>query len=172
METIAAGSSGFRSGTLCVCVCVRARARGCVHAYVHVCVCACMCMCVRACVRACACMCACMCVCVCACAELFSHVRLSATPWSITRQAPLSVEFSKQEYWSGLPFPIPGDLPDPGIEPTSPASPILASRFFTIEPPEKPQLLIKLPQTVIEVTLLFILKDLTYEAPEMVLSME
>ena len=116
METIAAGSSGFRSGTLCVCVCVRARARGCVHAYVHVCVCACMCMCVRACVRACACMCACMCVCVCACAELFSHVRLSATPWSITRQAPLSVEFSKQEYWSGLPFPIPGDLPDPGIE--------------------------------------------------------
>ena len=60
--------------------------------------------------------CVCMCACVRVCAELFSHVRLSATPWSITLQAPLSVEFSKQEYWSGLPFPMSGDFPDPGIE--------------------------------------------------------
>ena len=45
-------------------------------------------------------------------------------------QAPLSMEFSKKEYWSGLPFPIPGDLPDPGIEPTSPMFPSLAGRFF------------------------------------------
>ena len=45
-------------------------------------------------------------------------------------QAPLSMEFSKQEYWSGLPFPIPGDLPDPGIEPMSPMFPSLAGRFF------------------------------------------
>ena len=44
-----------------------------------------------------------------------------ATPWSIACQAPLSMGFSKQEYWSGLPFPSPGDLPDPGIEPRSPA---------------------------------------------------
>ena len=50
-------------------------------------------------------------------------------------QAPLSMGFPRQEYWSGLPFPPPGDLPDPGIEPVSPA---LAGRFFTPEPPEKP----------------------------------
>ena len=45
----------------------------------------------------------------------------SATPWTVACQAPLSMEFSKQEYWSGLPFPSPGDLPDPGIEARSPA---------------------------------------------------
>jgi len=45
----------------------------------------------------------------------------SATPWTIACQAPLSLEFSRQEYWSGLPFPSSGDLPDPGIEPGSPA---------------------------------------------------
>ena len=44
-----------------------------------------------------------------------------ATPWTIARQAPLSMGFSRQEYWSGLPFPSPGDLPDPGIEPGFPA---------------------------------------------------
>ena len=43
------------------------------------------------------------------------------TPWTVARQAPLSMGFSRQEYWSGLPFPSPGDLPDPGIEPWSPA---------------------------------------------------
>ena len=47
------------------------------------------------------------------------------------------MEFSRQEYWSGLPFPIPGDLPDSGIKPLSPASPTLAARFFTTEPPGK-----------------------------------
>ena len=55
------------------------------------------------------------------------------TPQTIAHQALLSMEFSKQEYWSGLPFPSPGDLPDPGIKP---ASVELAGRFFTIEPPE------------------------------------
>ena len=51
-----------------------------------------------------------------------SRVRLFATPWTAAYQAPLSVGFSRQEYWSGLPFPSPGDLPDPGkIEPGSPA---------------------------------------------------
>ena len=49
-----------------------------------------------------------------------SHQILCA-PWTVTRQSPLSMEFSKQEYWSGLPFPSPGDLPDPGIEPGSPS---------------------------------------------------
>ena len=52
-----------------------------------------------------------------------SHVRLIATLWTVAHQAPLSLEFSEQEYWSGWPFPSPGDLPDPGIKPTSPASP-------------------------------------------------
>ncbi|CAI9152054.1 unnamed protein product [Rangifer tarandus platyrhynchus] len=59
-----------------------------------------------------------------------------ATPWTIAHQAPLSMEFSRQEYWSGLPFPSPGDLPDPGIEPMSP---VLACGFFTTEPPAKPK---------------------------------
>ena len=48
--------------------------------------------------------------------KLLSHVRLFATPWSVAHQAPLSMGFSRQEYWSGLPFPSPGDLPDPGID--------------------------------------------------------
>jgi len=61
----------------------------------------------------------------------FSHVWLFATPWIPARQAPLSMGFSRQEYWSGLPFPSPGDLPNPGIEPTSFMSPELAGRFFT-----------------------------------------
>ena len=50
-----------------------------------------------------------------------SCVRLFATPWTVAHQAPPSMRFSRQEYWSGLPFPSPGDLPDPGIEPRSPA---------------------------------------------------
>ena len=49
--------------------------------------------------------------------ELLSHVRLFATPWTVAHQAPPSMEFTRQEYWSGLPFPSPGDLPDPGIKP-------------------------------------------------------
>ena len=55
----------------------------------------------------------------CMCAQLLSHVLLFATPWTVAHQAPLSVGFSHQEYWSGLPFPPPEDLPDPGIEPES-----------------------------------------------------
>ena len=50
-----------------------------------------------------------------------SRVQLFATPWTVAYQAPLSMGFSRQEYWSGLPFPSPGDLPDPGIKPGSPA---------------------------------------------------
>ena len=53
---------------------------------------------------------------------LFSHVQFFATPWTVPRQTPLSLGFSRQEYWSGLPCPPPGDLHDPGLEPTSPAA--------------------------------------------------
>ena len=60
----------------------------------------------------------------------FSYVWLFVTPWTIAYQAPLSTEFSRQKYCSGLPFPSPEDLPDPGTEPKSPASQSLAGRFF------------------------------------------
>ena len=60
-----------------------------------------------------------------------SRVQLFATPWTVARQAPLSMGFSRQEYWSGLPCPPPGHLPDPGIKPTSLMSPALAGEFFT-----------------------------------------
>ena len=62
----------------------------------------------------------------------------SVTPWTVAHQAPLSMAFSRQEYWSGLLFPTPGDLPDPGIKPASLASPVLASGFFPLVPPGKP----------------------------------
>ena len=61
----------------------------------------------------------------------FSHVGFLATPWTVAYQTSLSMGFSRQEYWSGLPFPPPGDLPNPGIKPASLSSPILAGRFFT-----------------------------------------
>ena len=53
--------------------------------------------------------------------QLLSHVWLLVTLWTVACQAPLSMGFSRQEYWSGLPFPVPGHLPDPGIEPTAPS---------------------------------------------------
>ena len=62
-----------------------------------------------------------MCVCV------LNHVQLFATLWTVACQAPLSMEFSMQEYWSGLPFSLAGDIPDPRIKPVSPA---LAGGFF------------------------------------------
>ena len=65
----------------------------------------------------------------------FSCVRLCVTLWTTACEVPLSLGFSRQEYWSGLPCPPPGDLPDPGMEPTSPA---LASRFFIAELLGKP----------------------------------
>ena len=63
---------------------------------------------------------------------LVSRVRLFATPWTVVHQAPVSTEFSRQEYWSGLPVPSPGDLPDPGTEPASPA---LQAGSLPSEPP-------------------------------------
>ena len=68
---------------------------------------------------------------LCVCVKLLSHVHLFATPWTVARQAPLSMGFSREEYWSGLPCPPPGDLPDPGIEPKSLMSPPLAGGFLT-----------------------------------------
>ena len=65
---------------------------------------------------------------------LLSRVQLFGTPWIVACQAPLSTEFSRQEYWSGLPFPSLGDLPDPGIEPRSPA---LQADSFSSEPSGK-----------------------------------
>ena len=66
-----------------------------------------------------------------------SRIWLFATPWTVAYQAPLSMKFSRQEYWSGLPFPPAGDLPDPGTEPVCPA---LTGGFFTTVPPGKPSL--------------------------------
>ena len=72
------------------------------------------------------CVCVCLCVCVCVCARVhtqpLSHVRLFATLWTVDCQAPLSLGFPRQEYWSGLPLPSPGNLPDPEIKLVSPAS--------------------------------------------------
>ena len=67
--------------------------------------------------------------------KLLSHVQLFATPWTVAYQAPRSMEFSRQEYWSGLPFPSQGDLPNPGIEP---GSPILQADALLSEPLGKP----------------------------------
>ena len=68
-----------------------------------------------------------------------SCVRLSATRWTVAYQASPSMGFSSQEYWSGLPFPSSGDLPNPGIEPGSPA---LEANTLTSEPPGKPEKLL------------------------------
>ena len=80
-----------------------------------------------------------MCVLVC------SVVSDSATPWTVAHQAPPSAEFFRQEFWSGLPFPPPGDLPGPGIKPVTLSSPASASRFFTATPPGKPCRYMQMP---------------------------
>ena len=67
--------------------------------------------------------------------KLLSHVQLFMTPWTVAYQAPLSMGFFRQGYWSGLPFPSPGNLPDPGIEP---GSPTLQADALQSEPPGKP----------------------------------
>ena len=67
--------------------------------------------------------------------ESLSQVQIFATPWTVAHQAPLSMGFSRQEYWNGLPFPSPANLPDPGIEPRSPA---LQVDSLPSEPPRKP----------------------------------
>jgi len=74
---------------------------------------------------------------VCACSAAKSYLAFFILVDYIARQAPLSMGFSRQEYWSGLPFSPPGDLLDPGIKPLSSASPELAGQLFTTEPPGK-----------------------------------
>ena len=73
----------------------------------------------------------------CGCSDVSSSF---ATPWTVAHQVPLSVGSSHQEYWSGLPLPSPGDLPNTGIKPTPPVAPASAGKFFTTEPPGKPLL--------------------------------
>ena len=68
---------------------------------------------------------------MCVCTHARSHVGCFVTPGTVVCQASLSTGLPRHEYWSGLPFPTPEDLPDPGIEPFSLASPALADRFFT-----------------------------------------
>ena len=72
----------------------------------------------------------------CVCVKSLSHVQLFETPWTVAHQTPQSMSFPRQEYSSSLPFPSPGDLPDPGIKLMSPE---LAGGFFTTEPPGNPQ---------------------------------
>ena len=70
-------------------------------------------------------------------AQSLSHVLLFETPWTVARQAPLTRWFSQQEYWSRLPFPTPGDLPDPGFEPVFLVPPTLAGGFIITVQPRK-----------------------------------
>ena len=77
-------------------------------------------------------------------ASVLGHVQLLRTPWTVACQSPLSMEFSRQEYWSGLPIPSLGDLPNIWIEPMSLAFPALVGVFFTTEPRGKPFLPIML----------------------------
>ena len=76
---------------------------------------------------------------VCVCSVMSNPLQ----PWTMASWAPLSMEFSRQEYWNWLPFPPPWDLPNPGTELTTLVSPALASRFLTAEPPWKPKVLYK-----------------------------
>ena len=92
-------------------------------------------MCVCVCVHAC------MCTCTHGSAQLLNRVQLFAIPWTVVCKAPLPLEFSRQEYWNGLPFPTPGDLPDPAIKPLSLVSPALADGFLTTVPSEKPYII-------------------------------
>ena len=79
-----------------------------------------------------------LCFWTCVHAQLLSGVQHFVTPWPIAHQALLPTEFSRRDYWSGLPFSSPGDRSQPETEPMSPVFPAWAGRFFTTEPPEKP----------------------------------
>ena len=76
--------------------------------------------------------------------KLLSHVRLFVTPWTVVQQAPPSMRFSRPEYWSGLPFPSPGDLPNPGVEPRSST---LQVDILPAESQAKPQTAICFPNS-------------------------
>ena len=81
------------------------------------------------------CVCACACVCVCTRVRALNRAQLFVTPWTVAHQASLSTGFSRQEYWSGLPFSPPGNLPNPGIEDGSPTR---QADSLSSEPPGKP----------------------------------
>ena len=87
--------------------------------------------------------------------KLLSRVRLFATPWTAAYQAPPSVGFSRQECWSGLPFPSPGNLPDPGIEPGSPSLQVDA---LPSEPLGKPQVVVKYFEQILQTSDYIVLK--------------
>ena len=76
------------------------------------------------------CVCVCLCMCVCVCVYVLSRVLLIVTPWTAALQAPLSMELPRQEYWTGLPVPSPGNLPNPGIQSARLMSPELAGGFL------------------------------------------
>ena len=99
------------------------------------------------------CVCVCVCVCVHACTHVISFVLFFQTPWTVVSQAPLSMGFSRQEYWSGLPFSLPRNLPNEGIEPASPMSPALAGGFFTTDPPGKTYLIDDFKQFMLPIQL-------------------
>ena len=93
--------------------------------------------------------CVCVCVCLCVCLYIvesmlaYLHAKLlksclTVILWTVACQAPLSTGFSRQEYWSGLPCPPPGDLPNPGMEPTFPAAPALQADFLLLSHQEAP----------------------------------
>ena len=84
--------------------------------------------------------------------KLLSRVQLFATPWTIAYQAPPSMGFSRQECWSGLPFPSPGDLPDPGNEPGSPA---LQADTLPSEPLGKPDIVLDAKTNLLDIFLSF-----------------
>ena len=84
--------------------------------------------------------------------KLLSRVQLFATPWTIAYQAPPSMGFSRQECWSGLPFPSPGDLPDPGNEPGSPA---LQADTLSSEPLGKPDIVLDAKTNLLDIFLSF-----------------
>ena len=103
---------------------------------------------------------------------VLSHAWLFATLRMVARQAPLSMGFSRQEYWRGLPFSPPGDLPNPEVEAVSPA---LAGRFFTTEPPGKPNITYGISQICLSIKHFFgsqqtILKMLEVKLQDQVLS--
>ena len=77
-------------------------------------------------------------------AQLLQSCRLFATLWTVVCQAPLFMGFPRQEYWSGVPFPPPGDLPDPAIKPASPVSPAFQEDSLPTEPPRKPNSIFEL----------------------------
>ena len=83
-----------------------------------------------------------VCVFVCVCGKSLNHVLLFATHWTVTCQDPMSVGVFRQGYWSGLPFPFPGNLHSPGIEPETSVSPALQADFFSAEPSGKPRCMI------------------------------